>query len=44
MNMQEGYTFLCNHGAFRDELFVHESIENYGAIVERFGGRAQCQT
>ena len=43
MRKQEGYTFICNHGTFGDELFVHESIENYGTIKENFGGQEQCR-
>ncbi len=44
MRLQEGYKYLCDHSTFGDELFVHESIENYGAIKEKFGGREQCRS
>jgi hypothetical protein len=41
--LEQGYTFLCVHGTFGDELFVHESIADYDAIVARYGGRAKCR-
>lgn len=39
-----GYVFLCNHGNFDDQLFIHNSLASFEAVVKRFGGRAECRS
>jgi len=38
-----GYMYLCDHGGFRDELWVHEALPNLREIVDKYAGRKQCR-
>lgn len=37
------YTFLCYHGNFGDELWVHSSLPGYAEVVKEYQGRGQCR-
>jgi hypothetical protein len=37
-----GYHYLCTHGTFGDELFVHHTIPEFSNILGQFG-RSQCR-
>jgi hypothetical protein len=37
------YAFLCYHGNFGDELWVHASLANYAEVVANYKGRKQCR-
>ena len=38
-----GYKYLCDHGGFRDELWVHETLPNWQEVVDTYAGRKQCR-
>jgi hypothetical protein len=38
-----GYVFVCLHGGFGDELWVHESFERFPEVMRVFGKQAQCR-
>lgn len=38
------YVYLCSHGSFDDQLFVHSSINKFKEVVKRFGGRIECRS
>jgi len=38
-----GYKYLCNHGTFRDEMWVHETLPNFREVVGEYFGRKQCR-
>jgi len=38
-----GYKYLCDHGGFRVELWVHETLPNLCEIVDKYAGRKQCR-
>lgn len=37
------YTFLCYHGPFGDELWVHKSFADYAQVLLKYQGRDQCR-
>lgn len=37
------YVFLCYHGHFGDELWVHASLGNYAKVVAKYQGGDQCR-
>jgi hypothetical protein len=38
-----GYAFVCLHGGFGDELWVHTSFEDFSEVMRVFGKQAQCR-
>ena len=41
---EEGYIFLCNHGSFDDQLFIHTSLPDIDRVIKQFSGRTDCRT
>ena len=38
-----GYKYMCDHGAFGDQLWVHESLPGFGEVAGKYVGRARCR-
>ena len=38
-----GYTHLCNHGFFGDEMWVHKTLPNFIEVAAKYGGHKQCR-
>jgi len=43
MMLANGYTHLCNHGGFGDELWVHEALPHFHEVVRKYAGRQDCR-
>ena len=37
-----GYKYLCDHGTFGDEMWVHETLPNFREVVDEYSGK-QCR-
>lgn len=38
-----GYVFVCLHGGFGDELWVHKSFKDFSDVMRVFGKQTQCR-
>jgi hypothetical protein len=43
MLKRHGYTYVCYHGGFGDELWIHKSLPNYDEVYAKYGGRSECR-
>lgn len=43
MLTQNGYTYLCDHGGFGDQFWVHPRLPNFENVVTKYKGRSQCR-
>lgn len=43
MLAKQKYTYLCKHGWFGDELWIHSSLQNFAEVWKRYGGREKCR-
>ena len=37
-----GYKYMCDHGTFGDQMWVHETLPGFGEVAAKYAGRAQC--
>lgn len=40
---QHGYVYLCDHGDFGDQFWVHPHLPNYKETVSKYGNGKQCR-
>ena len=43
MLKQNGYIYLCNHGSFGDEFWVHPRVPNFRKVLENYQGKQECR-
>ena len=43
MLKQNGYIYLCNHGGFGDEFWVHPRVPNFQKVLENYQGKPECR-
>jgi hypothetical protein len=43
---KNGYTYLCDHGDFGDQFWVHRTLPNYDHVVSKYnkGPQGQCRS
>jgi hypothetical protein len=39
---EHGYTYLCDHGGFGDQFWVHSELPNLENVVAKYKGRKDC--
>lgn len=42
--VKSGYIYLCNHGDFGDQLWVHPHLPDFERVASKYKGRQDCQT
>jgi hypothetical protein len=43
MLKQNNYLYLCDHGKFGDQFWVHPSLTNFEKVVAKYQGKGQCR-
>lgn len=41
--IKNNYEFICQHGGFGDELWIHKTFEDYDRVKTIFGAHDQCR-
>jgi hypothetical protein len=44
MLKKSGYMYLCDHGDFGDQFWVHPELPNFERVLAKYGGKKECRT
>lgn len=40
---QRGYVYVCDHGTFGDEMWIHQRLPNFEAVRKKYGTQKECR-